>query len=176
VGALLVAAVLAGGGTAAFLLVRDHGGGGAGTPDAAPRIVAAQDFDPFGNDGQENHAKVNLAIDRNLQTAWPTEIYVSRDLGGGKPGVGIYVTLDALTRVRAVSVDTFETDWNGQIFGAAAPSSQLAGWGAPLAAGSHLGQHTEFRLRSARRVRVFLLWISYLPRSGELNVAEIHVR
>ncbi|HEV3449650.1 MAG TPA: protein kinase [Acidimicrobiia bacterium] len=175
VAALLLAAVLAGGGTAAFLLVRDQGGRGAGTPGAAPRIVAAQDFDPFGNDGQENHAKVNLAIDHNPQTAWPTEIYVTRDLGGGKPGVGIYVTLDALTRVRTVSVDTFETDWNGQIYAAAAPSPQLAGWGAPLAAGSHLGQHTAFRLRTAGRARVVLLWITYLPTSGELNVAEIHV-
>ena len=175
VGAVLVAAVLAGAGAAAFLVVRGHRGSGVATSGIAPRIVAAQDFDPYGDDGQENHDRVGLAIDGNLQTAWPTEVYVKRDLGGGKPGVGIYVTLDAPSRVRTVTVDTFETDWNAQIYGAAAPAPQLSGWGKPLADGMHLGKHTVLRLRSAGSVRVVLLWITYLPSSGMLDVAEIHV-
>ncbi len=175
----LVAAlvVLLAAGVGAFVLLRGSGGSQSPTrltPRTLP-IASAQDFDPFGNDGQENHAIVGRAIDGNPLTAWSTETYVTRDFGHGKPGVGLYVTLVAPATARRVSVDTLEGGWNGEIFASAAPSDTLAGWGRPLASGTNLGVHTQFTLRPATRARVVLLWLTLLPPSGRLDVAEIRV-
>ena len=165
-------------GAGAFVLLRRSTAPGAtahvDTPKALP-IAAAQDFDPFGNDGQENHARVGLAIDGNPLTAWPTETYATRDFGHDKSGVGIYVTLVVPATARRVSVDTFEAGWNGEIFAATTASTTLAGWGRPVASGTNLGVHTQFTLRPATRVRVVLLWLTLLPPSGRLDVAEIRV-
>jgi eukaryotic-like serine/threonine-protein kinase len=170
--------VLLGVGVGVFVLLRGttslHAGAHASTPTALP-LASAQDFDPFGNDGQENHAVVRLAIDGNPLTAWPTETYVTRDFGHGKPGVGIYVTLVAPAMARSVSVDTLEAGWNGEIFAATTPSTTLAGWGRPLASGTNLGVHTQLTLRPATTARVVLLWLTLLPPSGRLDVAEIRV-
>ncbi len=166
------------GGVGAFVALRATGSphpSVPATPAKALPIASAQDFDPFGNDGQENHALVGRAIDGNPLTAWPTETYVTRDFGHGKPGVGIYVTLVAPTTARQVSVDTFETSWNGEIFTATSPSATLAGWGHPVASGTNLGLHTRFTLRPATSTRVVLLWLTLLPPSGRLDVAEIRV-
>ncbi len=172
-----VIVVLAAGGTALAL----HGSGGpggttkAGVAPALLPLVSAQDFDPLG-DGHENHALVGLAIDGNPLTAWPTEIYDSRDFGHAKPGVGIYVTLATPAVVTQVSVLTEEPGWNAAIYAAATPSPTLAGWGRPVAAGTNLGTQTQFTLRPKTRARVVLVWITYLPPSGKLDVAEIRVR
>jgi serine/threonine-protein kinase len=179
--ALLVVAVLAAGGAGAYLFVpgltTTGGSAHAPGPAAAPlRLVAARDFDPLGNDGQENHRLVGLAIDGNLQTAWPTEIYTTRDFGHAKAGVGIYVTLAQTATVSTVTVDTVESGWNAQIYAAHAPSSSLAGWGKPVATGTSLASHAQFTLRPATRARVVLLWLTRLPDGGRLDVAEIQVR
>jgi tRNA A-37 threonylcarbamoyl transferase component Bud32 len=176
----IVAALVAllGLGAGAFVLLRGtsspRANAHANTLAAFP-IASAQDFDPFGNDGQENHALVGLAIDGNPLTAWPTETYVTRDFGHAKAGVGIYVTLVAPATARRVSVDTLEPGWNGEIFAATTASTTLAGWGRPLASGTNLGVHTQFTLRPATRARVVLLWLTLLPPSGRLDVAEIRV-
>jgi len=162
---------------AAAVVVLRPGSGGPTRPSqlADRRLVGAQDFDPLG-DGHESHALVGLAIDGNPFTAWPTEVYDSRDFGHAKAGVGIYVTLAAPATVRSVSVSTLEAGWNGVVYGAASPAPTLAGWGQPLAAGTNLGTRTRFTLRSARPVGYVLLWITYLPPSGKLDVAEIAVQ
>ena len=174
--AVVVLVLVAGG---AVLAVRSSGGGGR-TPTttvapAALPLSSAQDFDPLG-DGHENHALVGLAIDGNPATAWPTEIYDSRNFGNAKAGVGIYVTLTTPATVTRVSVSTVESGWNGAIYAAGSPSSTLAGWGRPLAAGTNLGTQTEFTLRPPTRARVVLVWITNLPPSGKLDVAEIRVQ
>jgi eukaryotic-like serine/threonine-protein kinase len=178
--ALLVVAVLAAAAVGAYRFVPDlTTGGGSHTPGPATaplRLIGAQDFDPLGNDGQENHRLVGLAIDGNLQTAWPTEIYTTRDFGRGKAGVGIYVTLAQPATVSTVTVDTVESGWNAQIYAANAPSTNLAGWGKPVATGTNLATHTQFTLRSATRARVVLVWLTLLPEGGKLDVAEIQVR
>ncbi len=143
-------------------------------PPAALALSGAQDFDPLG-DGHENHALVGLAIDGNPLTAWPTETYDSRDFGHAKSGVGIYVTLTRPAVVGAVSVQTLEPSWNAAIYAAAEPSPTLAGWGPPLTSGTNLGTQATFKLRTRTPVRAVLLWITYLPPGGRLDVAEIRV-
>jgi serine/threonine-protein kinase len=176
VAALLALALLAAAGAAAYLLVGGQHQPSAVAPSKVPlHLVAAKDYDPLG-DGIENPTNVGLAIDGNPLTAWSTETYFSRNLGGTKPGVGIYVTLASPAPVRLVSVDTLETDWNAQVYAAPAPSPQLAGWGPPLATRDHLQQHADFSVRPRGRVQVVLLWITYLPPSGRVRVAEIQVR
>jgi eukaryotic-like serine/threonine-protein kinase len=179
--AILVIAVLAAGAAGAYLFVpgltTSSDGSHAPRPAAAPlRLVAAKDFDPLGNDGQENPQDVNLAIDGSLQTAWPTEIYTTRDFGHAKSGVGIYVTLAQPATVSTVTVDTVESGWNAQIYAATAPSANLAGWGRPIATGTNLSTQAHFTLRPATRAKVVLLWLTYLPVGGKLDVAEIQVR
>jgi len=176
-GVAIVVVVLAAGG-AVLALRPSAGGGGTPTPTVAPAarpLSSAQDFDPLG-DGHENHALVGLAIDGNPATAWPTEIYDSRNFGNAKAGVGIYVTLATPATVTRVSVSTFESGWNGAIYAADSPSSTLAGWGRPLAVGTNVGTQTQFTLRPATRARVVLVWITNLPPSGKLDVAEIRVQ
>ena len=172
------AAVVLLAGAGGVLALRTPGGnGGTPTPTVAPSslpLSGAQDFDPLG-DGHENHALVGLAIDGNPLTAWPTEIYDSRNFGNAKAGVGIYVTLAHAADVSGVSVLTQESGWNAAIYAAASPSSTLAGWGRPLAAGTGLGTEARFTLRPTTRARVVLVWITYLPPSGKLDVAEIQV-
>jgi eukaryotic-like serine/threonine-protein kinase len=177
--AVAVVAVLAVAIAGAVLAARLGSGGGTAPPPggapAALRLVGAQDFDPLG-DGHENHALVGRAIDGNLLTAWPTETYDSRDFGHAKAGVGIYVTLASPSVVDGVSVVTLESGWNAAIYAAADPSPTLTGWGRPLAVRTGLGTQTEFTFRTRSQVRVVLLWITYLPATGRLDVAEIRIR
>ena len=178
--AFVVIAVLAAAAAGAYLFVpgltTGNGGSGSPRPAAVPlTLVAAKDFDPLG-DGQEVPQDVKLAIDGNLQTAWPTEIYNTRDFGHAKSGVGIYVTLAQPATVSTVTVDTVESGWNAQIYAAAAPSANLAGWGRPVATGTNLSTQARFTLRPATRAKVVLLWLTYLPAGGKLDVAEIQLR
>jgi len=168
---------------AAYLLIPGltTGGGGAppGSTGAPLRLVAAQDFDPLGNDGEENHQVVANAIDGNPQTTWPTEIYATRDFGHGKPGVGIYVTLARSATISTVTVDTLESGWNAQIYTTASdqhPPTTLGGWGKPVATRTNLPTRAQFTVRPGTQARVVLLWITYLPDRGKLDVAEIQVR
>lgn len=55
-------------------------------------IRSASVFDPAGDD-TENDADTDLAIDGDLATEWTTVSYVSRNLGGLKPGVGLELSL-----------------------------------------------------------------------------------
>ncbi|HSO97157.1 MAG TPA: protein kinase [Acidimicrobiia bacterium] len=183
--AFLVLALLAAGAAAVVLLVpgltSSTGGSARPGPGVAPlQLVAAKDFDPLG-DGQEVHQDVQLAIDGNLKTVWPTETYNTRDFGHGKSGVGIYVTVAQPSTISTVTVDTAESGWNAQIYAAttassSAPSTNRSSWGRPLATGANLSTHAQFTLRPPTRARVVLLWLTYLPPGGRLDVAEIQVR
>jgi putative peptidoglycan lipid II flippase len=80
-------------------------------PDAQPApppealterpIVRAADYDPYGN-GTENADRTSLAIDSDVGTVWPTQVYYD-PLELQKPGVG--VLLDLGRPVEVASVD-----------------------------------------------------------------------
>ena len=66
---------------------------GAATPATDVRIVSVQAWDPDGTNGAENDAQAPLALaDGSASTAWPTECYQDRYLGG-KRGVGLILDL-----------------------------------------------------------------------------------
>ncbi len=161
-------------GLGAYVLTRANRPSSAAAP--SPRIASASDFNPLG-DGPENPQLVNNAIDNNPRTAWSTEIYATRNFGNAKAGSGIYVTLVSPAIVHEVTVDTFESQWNGAIYTSADPApASLGAWGRPSVSRSNLGTHTQFTLPAARSARAVLVWITYLPPGGRLDIAEIHVR
>ena len=77
------------------------------SPTTAGRLAisAADDFDPKadGGSGGENSAKVGLAIDGNLATAWMTEKYRKANFGP-KPGVGLVLDLGSVRDLTGMTV------------------------------------------------------------------------
>jgi hypothetical protein len=173
---VLIVLALAGG--VVYLALRDDPSGGSTPPTTAAAPVSpvgAQDFDPFGTNG-EDHADVGKAIDGDRSTAWSTEQYVNfqRD----KPGVGLVLDLGATRTVRNVNVVAGEAGWGGEIYVADQPAPTLAGWGAPHDPGGDLPAEHVFTLGSGAKGRYVLLWITQLPAAvgrQSLQVAEVTV-
>ena len=164
----------AGGG---YLLVKDiadkKDGGGDGGNGAAVQIVDAHDFDPEGDNRQENPELTSFVFDGSPTTAWRTEHYSSRDLGGAKSGVGIYVVLGSETELSSVEITTQESGWSAEIYVANTPSDTLAGWGAPVVSGEDLGTSKTFDLNKSGGA--VLIWITRVPSEGRLDISEIKV-
>jgi serine/threonine-protein kinase len=162
---------------------RTQRGTGAGTIEApaGERVVsvasrAAHDYDPAGDD-EEHPELAPRAVDRDTGTRWITESYSSGLQGANKAGVGIY--LDAKPGVEAVrmEVQTAETGWRAEIFGAAGnrvPEGIEDGW-QRLGGGLVRSDHQRFRLAaSGERYRYYLVWITALPPdSPRVEVSEI---
>jgi serine/threonine-protein kinase len=106
----------------------------AGEPIAlGPATVATVTaYDPSG-DGTENDGDAVLALaDADTSTSWPTVCYSSRYMGG-KPGVGLVVSFDALAQ-HALTVDVQTGPYQVDFFASDADSipPTLDSWGAPL--------------------------------------------
>jgi serine/threonine-protein kinase len=158
-------------------------GTGAGTIEApaGEKVVSvartsASDYDPLGDD-EEHPELAPRAVDRDTGTSWTTESYSSGIQGAGKDGVGIYV--DARPGVEAVrmEVQSTETGWRAEIFGATGarvPESIDAGW-QRLGGGVVKSDHQRFKLAaSGERYRYYLVWITELPpESPRVEISEI---
>ena len=97
------------------------------SPGAAP-------FDPEPEgDGSEYDDAAPFAIDGDPATAWRTERYNSRDLGGLKDGVGLVLSLQESARVRSLALTSPDAGWSAEIYVAADPQPTLQDWGAPAA-------------------------------------------
>jgi serine/threonine-protein kinase len=94
--------------------------GAAVEPAAAVRIATIRAWDPDGDNGTENDAQAGLALaDGSASTAWTTECYRDRFLGG-KRGVGLILglsipspgtlTVDSLTGPYQIDVYTATTE------------------------------------------------------------------
>jgi eukaryotic-like serine/threonine-protein kinase len=151
---------------------RAQRGTGQGTidPPAGERVVSvastsASDYDPLGDD-DEHPERAPLAVDREPGTTWTTETYSSGLEGSNKSGVGIYV--DAKPGVEAVrmEIQSPDTGWQTEIFGATGnrvPESIEDGW-SRLGGGVVSSDHQRFRLAAAgERYRYYLVWITALP-------------
>ncbi|HEY3484342.1 MAG TPA: protein kinase, partial [Ilumatobacteraceae bacterium] len=108
-------------------------------PPAAPvTISAVTAFDPDGDNGSENDAQAPAALaDGDPATAWFTECYSSRFMGG-KRGVGLIVTLSGATPAATptrLSVDAVNAPYQLEIFASTAETAppDPDAWGAPLA-------------------------------------------
>ena len=151
-------------------------GGSTPRPSSLPvAIRSASDFDPFGNDQQENRATVARVADGDPATAWSTETYTSRQLGGLKPGVGVVLELDHTVQVDRVQLSTRADDWAASIHVAATKPATFEAWGDPRGRVEHAGRDTAIPV--AGTGRYVLVWFTDLG-SGppfRLDVAEVSV-
>ena len=100
--------------------------------DGPTTIATITTFDP-GGDGAENEAGAVLSLaDANPSTFWTTSCYSSKYMGG-KQGVGLVVTFDALAQ-QAITVDVQSGPYQVDFFasGADAIPTSFEAWGAPL--------------------------------------------
>ena len=174
---LILLLLVAGGITALVLsnLSGDDSGGGTG-PQASSGgvlpIVEASAFDPF-VDGEEHSSEAPRAIDSDPGTAWQTDGYSNRNFGNAKPGVGLWVQLDAPHDITSVTVTALEGGWSGEIYVADQPGNTLDAWGAPRASGDNVSATHPFALNA--RGQYVLVWCTQLPPSNKLQIGDVKV-
>ena len=147
--------------------------GGSGRSSAAPSVASATDFDP-GGDARENSAAVGLAIDGDPTTAWQSETYATRDLGGLKSGVGIAITLDASADVSSVEIDG-PAGANVEIYVADQAGSTLSAWGPVRASADDISAAARVAVDPSVRGSAVLVWFTRTPESGRIDVQELRV-
>jgi serine/threonine-protein kinase len=159
----------------AQLVANDSGGGSASPSDSGPVAVAnATDFDPPPGDGAENPGAVGFAVDGNPTTAWSSETYATRNLGGLKPGVGLVLELAADADVSRVEIDG-EPGTDVQIYVADAPRATLAEWGPVRGGADDLPERATVAIDPSVRGRAVLVWFTRTPESGRIEVRELRV-
>ena len=144
-------------------------------------IVAAHDFDPYGDPPEENPDRVARAVDGNPSTTWMTMTYFD-PLELLKPGVGLYVDLGKPTDVRSVRLTLVGSPSDVQVRAAPPdalePPTALSGW-AEVASRTGAGERATLTPGTAVRTRYVLVWFTKLPPVGgdyRVEVAEVEVR
>ena len=136
------------------------GNPGDGQSGSSVSVTAASAFDPFGAGG-EHDDELPLLIDDDPATAWTTEEYRRRDLGGLKPGVGVVLTLAEPADVQALAITSPTRGWAAAVYLADTPRPDLASWGQPVATETAIPGDVTFDL-AGRRAGAVLLWITDL--------------
>jgi serine/threonine-protein kinase len=131
-----------------------------GSAEGPVSITSAASFDPQGSGG-EHDPELPLLLDDDPESAWTTEEYRSRDLGGLKDGVGVILTLAEVTELNQLRVDSPTQGWAASVYVAGAPAADLAGWGDPVATEEGINGGVTFDLGGATGGAV-LLWITDL--------------
>ncbi len=174
---VLILALLGAGAAVAYVLTNVNSSsdspGTAAAADQALPIAVAHDFDPPPGGGNEHPEDVHFAIDGDSGTAWQTEGYSNRNFGNAKPGVGLWVQLDAAHDVTSVTVTTVEDGWSGQIYVADQPGSSLDAWGPARASGDNLSAVNRFDVNA--RGQYVLIWCTQLPQSDKLQIGDVKV-
>ena len=135
-------------------------------------LEGATDYDPEG-DGHENSTEVGLAVDGNpTGTSWSTEHYDSQVFAGTKtgpdPGVGIYVTTQAVSSPTKMVIQSPTPGWNAQIFAApAGPPEEIEEWGEAIAEIEDANSIEEVTLHLGGAAKYFLIWITKLSSASD---------
>lgn len=152
------------------------------TVPAAPqplRVVEAGDFDPFGGGG-EHPEEVGALFDGDPATTWSTERYTRADLGGLKPGVGVWLDLGEVAGPSEVEVDlaTPGIDLRLYAFDRWPPAdTDPEGWGAPAATAQRASTTVRLPVSPEVRGRYWLVWItSLVPSEGGYRAGIREVR
>jgi eukaryotic-like serine/threonine-protein kinase len=136
----------------------------------------ANDFDPFGGDG-EHSLEAKAVVDQDTKSTWSTERYQGGTLNA-KPGVGIYVDAKPSVAARAIDVISPTRDWRGAIYAApnGPPPRELSGF-QRLATIEQSRTRTRVRLNTeGKRYRYYLVWITDLPpEASTVEIAEIRL-
>ena len=137
-------------------------------------LVAAQDFDPFGTDGEHPEA-VGNAIDGDAGTVWLTEIYTG---GLQKDGVGLIVDAGEPVAPATVTVSSTVPGWTMEVYGSDAdsPPEDLEGWGSPIAGPVQIDSEEQaVELDTATANRFFLIWITELAPFDEGQERRVEI-
>ncbi|MFA5882694.1 MAG: protein kinase [Acidimicrobiia bacterium] len=156
-------------------IVNDNRSGGSGGSGAAPVASGVSDFDPSPGDGSENPDAVSLAVDGDPATAWRSETYATRNLGGLKPGVGLVVELRADAEVSSVEIDG-AAGADVEIYVADNAGTTLADWGPVRGRADDIGAEVTVAVDPSVRGRAVLVWFTRTPESGRIEVNELRVR
>jgi serine/threonine protein kinase len=165
---------------------KDQGSGA--TPDApqssAPSvptnekvtIKAAKDFDPKPGNGSEHPDDVAKTYDGKATTTWTTQSYSKKNLGGLKPGVGIYYDLGELTDVSQVTVSLVGDGTNVELKVPSAdpgtPGTTGDGWKS-VATVEGAGASAVLKPAAPTNTRYVLVWLTELPKAGSGYRGEI---
>ncbi|MDX1620081.1 MAG: serine/threonine-protein kinase [Nitriliruptorales bacterium] len=172
--AILVAFAMFGGGD-------DDGNGGSGGQDSdqlqAIQIATAQDFDPHG-DGEDHREDVGKAHDGDPGTVWDSEHYDTADMGGLKPGVGIWFDLGASHDLSRIELTLGTPGIAFDVFvGEAAPEgTDPAAWGTKLDSVSGAPEAHSIEVSEDVAGRYVLVWITSVGGAGQqAEIAEVRV-
>ena len=153
------------------------GARGGGPSDPVLQIASARSEDPRG-DGTENESQARLAIDGDADTSWPTERYLSADVGAFKGGVGLGVVLRSAAAATSIDVTTRTAGARFTVLsgGPSRTSSRVAVGSGTTVAGS---VHVE--LRPGTPSTEYVVWFTALPRAADgdgflASIAEVELR
>jgi hypothetical protein len=177
----LVLVVLAGLALGGYFLYENlAAGGGGGQPDTARRepyeIVAADDYDPDGDNLAENPDLVGATHDASEETFWETEGYDEPDMD--KNGVGIFFDLGQPSQVTRIRIRTPTPGWQFEVRGANdtsfedAQALQGADGEMEFVANADPGQPVFVQLEPATYSH-YLIWITLLPETGAPHRVQI---
>lgn len=142
------------------------------TPSVPLRVLEISAFDPPPGDGKEDSANARNVADGNPSTAWRTEQYDTRKLGGIKPGVGVLFKLDKPSTIEKVAISSPTNDWAVTLYVADKPGGSLADWGRPVAVKSNINGNIDVALQGVKGQYV-LLWVTDLGNSPPRVAAQI---
>jgi eukaryotic-like serine/threonine-protein kinase len=132
------------------------------------QVVDGSDHDPFG--GGEHPDRVPEAFDDDPDTYWRTQQYRGNpELGGLKPGVGIWLDLGEPHPITDLVVSTTNPGASFTVFvGDAPPSGDVApeDWGTAVAEVADAGDEERIELEEATEGQVWMLWFTSLPEDG----------
>lgn len=135
-------------------------------PPTPLTIVGGGSYDPEGDDKQENEKEVRLAFDSDPKTFWKTGYYSSEGLGQLKDGVGIYVDLGKVSKVKSVKVTSITGGWRGSI----QTSEDGRDW-----SGSGSDQETDLvhDFSVEEETRYVLVWITRLVKTQGQGTTDV---
>ncbi|MDQ3305738.1 MAG: protein kinase [Actinomycetota bacterium] len=132
-----------------------------GSAERAVPITSTASFDPPPGSGEEHDDELAALLDDEPATAWTTEEYRSRDLGGIKPGVGVVLTLGEVAELNKIQVASPTQGWAASVYVADQPVPSLAQWGEAVSTEEGIDGDVTFDLGGATGGAV-LLWITDL--------------
>jgi eukaryotic-like serine/threonine-protein kinase len=143
-------------------------------------LTGAKAFDPEG-DQVEHSDEAGQAIDGNVGTSWPTEIYqTSANLqdAAGKAGVGLIVSAGKPVTARTMTIRSVDGGWDAEIYAATNKPTELTGWGAPIGSVSGADTPDQTVQLDEKKATNFLIWITKLspvggPGDYKVEISEV---
>lgn len=139
-------------------------------------IASITDFDPDGEDGEENPDLVSLAVDGDLETAWKTVAYKSAGMDP-KTGTGLLIDLGLIRPIREVRLDLIGSDTDVEIRVADTPGERAQDFEL-LAGAVAVGQQIVIRTPIPVDTRYVLVWLTGLPygnRTYQGGIREVQI-